>query len=180
VAVSARSEPVVSHGLVVDVVTMLRWPGSQITVLVDEPVVDLETTAAAGHRIHGTLTAESISDSLSITGTLALDWLGECRRCLGDAQGTVDVDIREIYERTPVEGETFLLTDDRLDLGPMINELSLLTLPLAPLCGDDCLGPAPDDFPATIEAERSGEDEQPSGDPRWAALDAIVFDEAPE
>jgi uncharacterized protein len=57
----------------------------------------------------------------------------------------------------------------------------LLTLPLAPLCGDDCKGPAPEAFPAVVEddAVPSGAGDAPPdapADPRWAALDALHFD----
>ena len=53
-----------------------------------------------------------------------------------------------------------------------------MDLPLAPLCGPDCRGPAPEDFPATVEGEGAGEGEgdEPAGDPRWAALDELRFD----
>jgi uncharacterized metal-binding protein YceD (DUF177 family) len=57
----------------------------------------------------------------------------------------------------------------------------MLTLPLAPLCSDDCKGPAPDVFPAVIEGDEvPAEPAAPSGeapaDPRWAALDGLRFD----
>jgi uncharacterized protein len=72
----------------------------------------------------------------------------------------------------------------------MVRDAALLVLPLAPLCRDDCLGPAPDEFPALVEdaAEVTvyhgeaapDEDEVDDGDgardPRWAALDQLKFD----
>jgi uncharacterized protein len=165
----------VSRGFIVDVVSLLRWPGSRTEVLLDAGLTGVATSAAEARRLHGSLTAESMPDSLTVAGIIQADWIGECRRCLGEAEGTVDVDVQEIYERQPVDGETFELTDDRVDLEPMLSELVTLTLPLAPLCGDDCLGPAPEDFPANVERDEEGA--EPEGDPRWAALDALVFDE---
>ncbi len=173
--VTNSSDAAVARGFVVDVVNLLRWPGSRVEVSLDEPLA-AATSAAHASRLHGSLIAESMPDSLTITGDLVADWSGECRRCLGEATGTVDVDVQEIYERKPEEGETFELTDDKVDLEPMLTELVTLTLPLAPLCGEDCLGPAPDEFPATVEADPS-EEEEPKGDPRWAALDALTFEE---
>ena len=158
-----------------DVVNLLRWPGSRADVSLDEPLDGVATTAAEAERAHGSLVAESMPDSLSITGVIQADWMGECRRCLGPARGTIDVDVQEVYERSPEEGETFALTDDRVDLAPMLSELITLTLPLAPLCGDDCQGPAPEEFPTTVEQDEPPE--EPPRDPRWGALDALVFDE---
>ncbi|HEY4376689.1 MAG TPA: YceD family protein, partial [Acidimicrobiales bacterium] len=70
------------------------------------------------------------------------------------------------------DGETFPLEGDHLDLGPMVHDTVLLALPLAPLCGPDCLGPAPDEFPTTVAADPDGPAE-PARDPRWAALDDL-------
>ncbi len=49
----------------------------------------------------------------------------------------------------------------------------LLALPLAPLCAEGCLGPAPDEFPT---GQPSAEAEPPR-DPRWAALDDLSFED---
>ena len=62
-----------------------------------------------------------------------------------------------------------------------MRETVLLSLPLAPLCADDCLGPAPDRFPPVLpDGERAAADEAPAEeprDPRWAKLDALRLDE---
>jgi len=121
----------------------------------------------------GVLVAESMADSLSVTGSLDVTWEGDCRRCLEPTQGVTTVEVQEIYEREPTEGETYQLPTDRLDLEPMVRELVLLGLPLAPLCRTSCPGPAPAEFPATVESEP---DADPPIDPRWAALDQVVFD----
>ena len=158
----------------VDTVALLRWPGTQCDVIVDEQPADLATSVAKTTRISGVLVAESMADSLSVTGTVQAHWDGTCRRCLEDTDGVTDVEIQEIYERNPVEGETYELPDDHVDLRPMLEEQVVLSLPLAPLCSDDCAGPAPEAFPATVEPD---EEPEPAGDPRWAALDALKFDD---
>ena len=90
-------------------------------------------------------------------------------------------EVREVFEPRPVEGETYPLADDTVDLEPMVRDAVLLALPLAPLCGDDCLGPAPDVFPAVVEGDGPVDDgdreaAEPPADPRWAALDELRFD----
>ena len=71
-------------------------------------------------------------------------WTGECRRCLGDAHGIARAEVREIFEARPTEGETYPLTGDHIDLEPLVRDAVLLSLPLAPLCSEGCLGPAPE------------------------------------
>ena len=61
---------------------------------------------------------------------------------------------------------------DDIDLEPLIREAVLLDLPVAPLCGDDCRGPAPDTYPAEPAADPDP-DAEPPRDPRWAALDDL-------
>ena len=115
---------------------------------------------------------ESISDGVVLTGQATVPWVGACRRCLRDVSGEADIDVREIYEIHPSEGDTWPLEGDQIDLGPLLHDTALLALPLAPLCSDDCEGPEPDRFPAAPEGE-ADPDAEPPRDPRWAALDDL-------
>jgi uncharacterized protein len=154
--------------MVVHVAELLRRPGSRRAVPIDEPVDGLATTAATAEQVRGVVELESMNDSLVATGTLELRWRGECRRCLDEVVGTTEIELREIFERQPTEGETYPLADEQVDLGPMIDDAMLLALPLAALCREDCPGPAPDLYPTGPGAE-----EQAPVDPRWAALDQL-------
>lgn len=137
----------------------------------------------ADDEIHVDLTLEAIHEAVVATGTIAFKWEGECRRCLGPVRGDTEVTVREVFEATPVEGETWPLGVDTLNLEPMVRETVVLALPLAPLCRADCRGPAPARFPAMTAVDQAAEDltrERSSPlapDPRWAALDALTFDE---
>ncbi|MGI9624874.1 MAG: YceD family protein [Acidimicrobiales bacterium] len=179
---AAESGPT-TEGYRVETVSLLREPGSRRTVHLDEALTDLSTSGADAERVEGDLVVESMSDSLSVTGSLDLHWRGDCRRCLESTAGTSTVGIGEIFQRGATEGETFELTDDYVDLEPMVRELLYLALPLAPLCSEDCSGPAPDKFPAVVESAMGGtagtgdEDAEVSvGDPRWSVLDELVFE----
>jgi uncharacterized protein len=121
---------------------------------------------------------ETLSNGLVATGTITVPWAGECRRCLRPVRGESVAEVREIFELRAVEGETYPMAEDSVDLAPMIRDAVLLALPLAPLCGSDCRGPAPEAFP-TGPVTGSDEDEgdaAPTGDPRWAALGDLRFD----
>lgn len=119
---------------------------------------------------------ESIHDGVVLTGVVTVPWTGVCRRCLRtDVAGTATADVREIYEVRPSEGDTWPLENDQIDLGPLLHDTALLTLPLAPLCRDDCEGPAPEVFPTGPAGRDQGAavEDEPAKDPRWAALDDL-------
>jgi uncharacterized protein len=149
---------------------------------------DLATSTAAvvpGEPVEVDLVLESIPQGVSVSGTVRAHWAGECRRCLEEVVGEAEVRVQEIFERTPTEGETWPLGPDEIDLEPVVREAVLLALPLAPLCREDCLGPAPDRFPARVEPddehddEPKGEEDEPPRDPRWAALDQLDLGDRP-
>lgn len=120
---------------------------------------------------------ESISDGVVLTGSVAVPWEGECRRCLVPVTGTAEIDVREVYETHPVDGETWPMEQDHIDVGPLLHDTALLALPLAPLCRDDCVGPAPETYPtAPVVGDEAVADEPPR-DPRWAALDDLQLDD---
>ena len=126
---------------------------------------------------------EALSTGLVATGTVEVPWEGECRRCLDPVRGVATAPVREVFEPRPVEGETYALADDLVDLEPMVRDAVLLALPLAPLCGPDCRGPAPESFPAVAAAGVDGagstsreDDQVRPADPRWAALGDLRFD----
>jgi len=160
---------------------LLREPGSRRPVDVTVDAERIETSAASTIpgtplRFHGDVVA--MAGGVEVVGTVSYDWYGECRRCLDDVTGHHDVEVREIAQRDPIDEEIYAIDDDLLDLGPMVEELVLATLPLAPLCAEDCSGPDPERFPTTTEVEvAEAEADEPAGDPRWAALSALRFDD---
>ncbi len=173
----AQSEehPVASE-LIIDVVALLRRSGNRCEVPVHTQLDGIATSLAHARSLDGVLVAESMADKLTIDGELKLAWSGGCRRCMEPAEGIVKLEVREVFETEPEEGETYQLGTDSLDLMPMLEESVLLALPLAPLCGDSCQGPAPQTYPAEVVRDSSDRAER---DPRWAALDDLVFGDEP-
>jgi uncharacterized protein len=175
--------------LVVGIADLRRQPGTRRRFQRGVPLDGLAITSARvpdDAEIGLDLELEALSNGLVATGTLTVPWEGECRRCLRDVRSETVADIREVFEPSPVEGETYPLGDDLVDLEPMVRDAVLLTLPLAPLCDEGCLGPAPDTFPAVVEGDGPEASDDPGGaaaaasrpptDPRWAALDDLRFD----
>lgn len=166
--------------LLLNVHELRRAVGNQREVRTDVELDDLELTSArvpVGSALDIDLLLEAVSGGVSVTGAIRGGWDGECRRCLDKVSGDLTVDVAEVYEDRPTEGETYQLDGDLLDLEPMVRDLTLLALPLNPLCGPECAGPLPDELPVTVESDEVVE---PPRDPRWAALDALRSDLDPD
>lgn len=171
----------------IGVTDLLAHPGERRPVTRGVPAGDFGviTTSSAHVPASGTvqldLVLESIlPPSIVVTGTVTFPWQGACRRCLREVTAEGIVEVREIVERRPTDGETYGLRHDTVDLGEIVYDAVLLSLPLAPLCAVDCRGPAPEQFPTTVVGElpeTTGDDstDRPH-DPRWAALDQLDFD----
>ncbi|CAN5734539.1 YceD family protein [soil metagenome] len=141
------------------------------------PLAASDTVVPAGAVLELDATLEAIFDGVVATGTLSMPWQGPCRRCLTTVTGVARTELREMFGPDPVEGETFPLVGDHIDLEPLMRETALLSLPLAPLCDERCRGPVPDAFPTEPEvAVDAGDNAEPAGDPRWGALDELRFD----
>jgi uncharacterized protein len=142
------------------------------------------TTVPPDGELELDLVVESVLEGVTVTGTIRAPWHAECRRCLEPVEGTVEVDVQELFEAQPTPDETYPLEGDHIDLEPLVRDAVLLALPLSVVCSDACPGPDPERFPATVEDDApSHEDEgepdadEPPADPRWAALRELRFDE---
>ena len=137
----------------------------------------MDTSVAEGATASVEAMLEWVADGVLATGTAAVDWMGLCRRCLAPIGGRATAEFQELFALEPVEGETYPLKGDRIDLEPLAREALLLELPLAPLCRDDCAGLCP-----TCGADRNagpcGCDSE-AADPRWAALDVLKDGDPP-
>lgn len=170
-----------------DITALRRTIGTtrNLQILVDGLEIGLPSLEIVADRIYVDLILEVVGDQLVAIGSLAADWHGPCRRCLEPVASVVGIeDIREIFQKAAVDGETWPLEDEFADLRPMVLELITLHLPTSPLCKQDCAGPAPDMFPtnavdqlpAIKEVPTDDDDTDAPADPRWAALSDLQFD----
>jgi uncharacterized protein len=152
----------------------LRHPGNARPVTTAVGLAGLGGAAAeipASSPVDVDLVLERVPEGIVVRGTLGAAWTAACSRCLEPISGQVTVHVDELFETTPLEGETYLLEEDVIDLDPMVRDALLLELPLAPLCRPDCAGLCP-----SCGANRNVErcdcvTDEP--DPRWAALRSI-------
>ncbi len=164
--------------LVLGVADLLRRPGNQRDEELVVPLGGLEVLGSKvpdGEPVTLDLRLQSVNEGIVVTGTIAAPWEGECRRCLRAVRGTAEGRVQEIFEEHPVEGETFKLDGDRIDLEPLTRETVLLELPLAPLCQDDCAGLCPE-CGADRNSTDCGHTLEPTDD-RWSALGELRFDD---
>jgi uncharacterized protein len=162
------------------VTELRRRPGTQRPVALAAALPDLAITTArvpegAEISLEGVLEAVEASSAITLSGHVSVPWVAECRRCLEEVAGVEDVEVSEVFEIRPTPGETYAIEGDEIDLEPVLREAVLLHLPLAPLCREDCRGPAPEEFPAL--ADQEPEADEPPRDPRWAALDVLRGDD---
>jgi len=137
--------------------------------------LELSSARLTDRDVVADVVLESLGETMTVTGTATGWWEGECRRCLETTGGELTVQLSEVFEPRPTEGETYPLGRDALDLEPVLREALALALPLAPLCDEACAGPDPDAHPVGIADDEVDEAEPPT-DPRWGALDVLRFD----
>jgi uncharacterized protein len=134
----------------------------------------------AGSPVVLELRLESVLEGVLVSGTAAATVEGECGRCLEPVADEIEVDLRELYtypERAaeagldPEDDELGELIDDHVDLEPVLRDALVLSLPLSPLCDDDCAGLCVD-CGARLADVGAGHTHERS-DPRWAALTSL-------
>ncbi len=166
--------PSTSTTLRIPLAAALRHPGNARPVVANVELDGLAGVAAeieAGRPVAIDLLLERVPEGIVVRGNLTATWSAACSRCLEPVGGEISVHVDELFETHPLEGETYLLDEDAIDLEPMVRDALLLELPLAPLCNDDCAG-----LCATCGANRNlthCECATTEIDPRWAALRSL-------
>ncbi|HVM40469.1 MAG TPA: DUF177 domain-containing protein [Acidimicrobiia bacterium] len=155
---------------------LLARPGSQKEV-VRTIVVPGLTVSAGGVRdddpLDLDLRVEAITDGIVVHGHVAGRWQAECSRCLQEVEGPIEADVHELFERHPLEGETYQLGDDEIDLEPLLRDAVVPQIPAVPVCDDACLGLCPKC--GVDRNEVRCECTFDALDPRWSALSQLDF-----
>ena len=161
----------------VGVTDLLHQPGARKHEHLEAELGDLAVTGSRvtdGSPVVVDVTLESVHEGVLASGTIDVEWAGECRRCLNPATGELHAEFQELFEEDPTEGDSYPLTHEQVDLEPLARETVLLELPQAPLCKDDCLGLC---ARCGADLNEGPCDCEPEPDPRWAALDALRIDQ---
>ena len=163
----------------VSVAQLLAGPGKREEVICRGEVGQVATTVAevVDEAAQVKLMLESLaSGEIAVYGEVSAEWQGECRRCLEQVRGEAIVKVKEIFEASPIKGETYQLDEDSVHLREMTREALLLHLPLAPLCSPTCAGPKSSSV-KLAEQPKQPLQQVTQPDPRWAALEDLKFED---
>ena len=138
--------------------------------------------------MHLDLRLESVMEGVLVTGTARAPLRGECVRCLEPLERECEADFQEMFSypdadsagRVPdteegeaeEEEETFFLEDDLLDLEPVLRDAVVLSLPMQPVCREDCPGLCAQCGARLADDPDHHHDE--AVDIRWAALQELA------
>ena len=85
--------------LVVPVTELVRHPGSRkhVTATTDAEGLALpDARVPDGSPVTVDVELDALSDGIVVHGTVTAAWVGECRRCLGPAQGRAEARVEEL------------------------------------------------------------------------------------
>nr|WP_307852569.1 YceD family protein [Glaciihabitans sp. dw_435] len=111
---------------------------------------------------------ESLHDGILVTGRVDADAEGECVRCLIDVSVPVEVEFAELFAYSVDEAFDYTVSDDHVDLEPLVRDAVVLSLPFQPVCQEDCLGLCPQCGARLLD--NPGHEHEAPIDPRWAGL----------
>jgi len=150
-----------------------------------------------GDLIEIDVRCESVTEGILVTADIFAVALGECIRCLDPIELDIDRKIQELYRYEPTddrgkksrrkeeedlvdleEEEALYVEGEQVNLELPILDAIVLSLPVNPLCDEECLGLCPD---CGEKWENLPEDHQHEViDARWAGLTGLASESAPD
>ncbi len=117
------------------------------------------------------LRLEAVMEGVLVTGTARAPLQGECVRCLDPLTSEVEVGFQELYfySAEDADEDDQILDGELLDLEPTFRDAVVLSLPLSPVCSEDCPGLCVECGVKLAEAD-ADHGHEPRVDVRWAAL----------
>jgi uncharacterized protein len=139
----------------------------------------------SGARVELELRLESVVEGVLVTGTVRAPLTGECVRCLEPLERELEADFQEMFsypgadDRSrdagfgdDTEEDMLFLEDGLFDLEPVLRDAVVLSLPLQPVCREDCPGLCP--VCGAPFADAGPDHHHEAADIRWAALQGLA------
>jgi len=132
---------------------------------------------------------ESVTEGVLLSAEIFAVATGECIRCLDPVEIVIDRRIQELYlyeqkperkKRAPIQDDLeiedeLLMDGDYMDLETPIRDAICLSLPINPLCRDDCQGLCPE---CGLKWADLGDDHaHETIDARWAGLSNLASED---
>ncbi|MDP1711604.1 MAG: YceD family protein [Candidatus Nanopelagicaceae bacterium] len=148
----------------------------------------------ADEEIHVDLRLESVTQGVLVSAQLSTIADGECMRCLEPVEFDIERRIQELYRYEPekahtkaqrkraraeeddLDREELMMEGDIIDLEAPIRDAIVLSLPINPLCDEDCPGLCPECGVkwTNLPAEHAHE----VIDARWSGLAGLLPEES--
>ena len=160
----------------IPVFDLMHRPGEtrerEVDVVVPEGFGNAMVGVRDGAMLRLDVRLESLHDGILVSADVDTVAEGQCGRCLDDIALPVQVEIQELFAYSEDEAFDYTVSEDHIDLEPLVRDAVVLSLPFQPVCRPDCPGLDPEtgerlaDFPDRKPAEVL--------DPRWSALAGLT------
>lgn len=167
-----------SDELKISVHDLMHKPGSMreklLETTVDERMGNYAIGLEAGSELEIDLRLESVHEGILATGEAFGRASGECGRCLDPIESDVEVDFQELFAYSGTSEDDFVVENEQIDLDQVIRDAVVLSLPLQPVCQQDCEG-----LCVTCGAKLSDDPQhahEAAIDPRWSGLQQLKED----
>jgi len=159
----------------VDVRDLLDNPGASREVHVSEAIEGLATElVSVPEPVRVDLVLESVVEGILASGPVSGTMMFRCARCLEPSGRAFRLQVAELFAPGAGEGDDeYPVSEEEIDLEPMVRDTVVLAMPFSPLCRIDCRG----------LCERCGGNRNlgectcgPELDPRWAPLADLKLD----
>ncbi len=159
----------------IDVTDLAHAPGATKTIRVSE-VLEGFRSGLGGVKedkpVKIDLVADSVPEGVQVSGVVSGQMRLSCSRCLVDFIEDFEQKVDEtFYYELGEEREGYEVEDLTIDIEPMLRDVIVLNIPVAPLHRDDCKG-----LCSVCGADRNvddcGHDTKPV-DIRWAPLEKL-------
>lgn len=118
------------------------------------------TVTVADVPLRAELELQSISGGVMVTGEARFTTTNRCDRCLTEWTSHGQIRVAQLYGDDP--DAEYLIEGDELDLEPMLRDEVVLSMPLRPVCREDCAGLCPTCGADLNTGDCSGHEDTPS------------------
>ncbi|MBO8159443.1 DUF177 domain-containing protein [Thermosyntropha sp.] len=141
----------------------------------DEILSDFKGKFSAPAEVY--LEVENTGEMFLAKGKLKAKVILECSRCLKESEFPVDIDLYFNIVEKGLQGEfteenVVFFTGDEVDITTYLEEEVMLSLPLQPLCKEDCRGLCP--FCGADLNTGACRCQEQNIDPRWEKLKQLI------
>lgn len=151
---------------------LMHRPGQMreldLDVALEAPFGEGAASVPPGAGVEVELRLESVHEGILATGEVFTAAVSECSRCLEPLKLPVEVDFQELFAYSGSSDDDYVVSNELIDLEPVIRDAVVLSLPFQPVCKPECLGLCPECGIRLEENSDHKHDQQV--DSRWSEL----------